>query len=264
MNRDPARGFRQRLRAGERLTGTFVKTPAPILCEVLAQTGLDAVCLDAEHAPFGRAELDACVHAVAAAGAVALVRVPAARPEYVLQALDSGAAGILVPHVQTSAQAADIARWARFGERGRGYAGSPRAAGYGAKPMAEHLADSRESISVIVQLEDLAAFDQLEAIVATEGIDAVFVGRVDLTVALGAGSTDAPEVRARVERICQAAREAGRSVGMFVPGADEVDHWSELGASLFMAGSDHGLLRAGANALHQALSNQISNQTSSR
>ena len=57
----PAARFRQRLRARELLVGTWVKTPAPVVCEVLAGTGLDVLTLDAEHAPFGRAELDGCL-----------------------------------------------------------------------------------------------------------------------------------------------------------------------------------------------------------
>lgn len=245
--------FRARLRAGEFLTGTFVKTPSPILCEVLGQSRLDAVCLDVEHAPFGRAELDACLQVLAPGPVTPLVRVAAARPEYIMQALDSGAAGVLVPHVRSADQAAEVARWARFGEGGRGYAGSPRAAGYGTRPMAEHRAASADETAVIAQIEDLGALDDIDGIAATEGIDALFIGRIDLTVAAGAESPDSPEVIERVERITRVARSAGMPVGMFVPGTDEVARWRTAGASLFMAGSDHAFVRAGANALDQSM-----------
>ena len=60
------------------LIGTWVKTPSPVVCEVLGKTDLDALCLDAEHAPFGRLELDACISATRAAGLAPLVRVPSA------------------------------------------------------------------------------------------------------------------------------------------------------------------------------------------
>ena len=93
--------FRERLLSGEVLAGTFVKTPSPIICEVLGLTGLDVVCLDAEHAPFGRVELDGCIAALRAAGMPGLVRVAANSPEYILQALDYGATGVVVPHVTT-------------------------------------------------------------------------------------------------------------------------------------------------------------------
>lgn len=245
--------FRARLHNGELMTGTFVKTPSPILCEVLGQSRLDAVCLDVEHAPFGRSELDACLQVFATGPVTPLVRVAAARPEYIMQAMDSGATGILVPHVRSADQAAEVARWARFGEGGRGYAGSPRAAGYGTLPMAEHRAASADQTTVIAQIEDLAALDEIEQIAATQGIDALFIGRIDLTVAAEAESPNAPEVIGMVERICKAARSAGMPVGMFVPTAKEVPRWRALGANLFIAGSDHAFVRAGANALDQSI-----------
>lgn len=248
-----ATGFRARLCAGELLSGTFVKTPSPIVCEVLAQSRLDTVCLDIEHAPFGRMELDACLHALQGGTAAPLVRVAAARPEYILQALDSGATGVLVPHIRSADQALEISRWARFGPGGRGYAGSPRAAGYGVKPMAAHRSNSNEQISVIAQIEDLEALDEVEAIAAVDGIDAVFVGRIDLTVAAGAESPAAPEIMKMVAGICRAANSAGAATGMFVPGVEEVERWRALGASLFMAGSDHAFVRQGANTLHDSL-----------
>lgn len=245
--------FRDRLRAFELLTGTFIKTPSPILCEVLGQSRLDAVCLDVEHAPFGRAALDACLQVLASAPVTALVRVAAARPEYIMQALDSGATGVLVPHVRTADQACEVARWARFGAGGRGYAGSPRAAGYGTRAMAEHRAESASETTVIAQIEDVEALDDIDSIAATEGIDALFIGRIDLTVAADADAPDAPAVIEMVEHVCRAARRAGMPVGMFVPAVEELARWRSLGATLFMAGSDHGFLRAGANALDQAM-----------
>ena len=138
-----------KLARGDRLIGTWVKTPAPIVVEVLADTELDLVILDAEHAPFSRLELDACVFAANASGMDVLVRVPTAQSHHVLQALDTGATGVLVPHVCTAEEAADVARSARYGPGGRGYAGSTRAAGYGTKPMEVHKADSAARTVVV-------------------------------------------------------------------------------------------------------------------
>ena len=79
--------LRSRLRDRHRLIGTWVKTPSPILVEVLAATELDLLVLDAEHAPFGRLELDTCAFAAGALGMDVLVRVPTAQPHHLLQAL---------------------------------------------------------------------------------------------------------------------------------------------------------------------------------
>lgn len=87
------RTFRQRLLNSDLLVGTWIKTPSPIVCEVLGKSDLDVLCLDAEHAPFGRLELDACICATRAVGLTPLVRVPSADPHNILNALDCGATG---------------------------------------------------------------------------------------------------------------------------------------------------------------------------
>lgn len=241
--------FKTRLAAREQLLGTFLKTPSPMVCEVLANTGLDALCLDAEHSPFDRQVLDQCIYALRSEGMPSLVRVPSAAPEHLLNALDCGASGVVVPHVTSPEMAQRVAVQAHFGAGGRGYAGSTRAAGYTRKAMSRHLEDSAAETVVIAQIEDVEALDAIEEIAAVEAIDCLFVGRIDLTVALGASSPLDTVVLQAVERICAAGVEAGRAVGMFVGSPDEVPYWQQAGASLFLLSSDHGFLIQGAKAL---------------
>ncbi len=244
--------LKDRIAAGDILLGTFLKTPSPILVEVLASCGLDLVCLDAEHAPFDRGDLDLCIMAARAAGMPVLVRTPTSAPEHILNALDCGADGVVLPHIRSAEEAAAVAKAAAYGPGGRGYAGSSRAARYGLAAMGEHRATSAARTVVIAQIEDVEALDHIDAIAATPGIDALFVGRIDLTVALDAASPDAPEVIAAVDRIIAAARAAGRPVGMFVPRNEDVAGWRHKGATLFLQGSDHAFLRTGATALRRA------------
>jgi len=238
--------FKSRLLSGERLLGTFVKTPSPVIAEVLGLTELDVVCLDAEHAPFGRMALDSCVQVLRAADMPSLVRVAGNSREQILQALDSGATGIIVPHVTTARQAAAIVKAAHFGEGGRGYAGSTRAAGFTTKPMSAHLADSQEQTTVIVQIEDREALDAADDISTVEGIDCLFIGRIDLTVAFNANSPNDEVVLEAVAKICDAGRGAGIPVGMFIPDINETGRWMVRGASLFLLASDHNFLLDGA------------------
>ena len=241
--------FKARLTAREQLIGTFVKTPSPMLCEVLGRTELDVLCLDAEHSPFDRGVQDQCLYALRSEGMPSLVRVPSAAPEHILNALDCGATGVVIPHVTTPAMAADVVAAAHFGPGGRGYAGSTRAAEYTDKPMARHLVDSAASTVVIAQIEDLEALAAIDEIAAVDGVDCLFIGRIDLTVALGANSPTEQPVIDAVERICRAATAAGRTVGMFVGNMDEVPHWQAAGASLFLLASDHSFLMRGAGEL---------------
>ena len=244
--------FRKRLRNRETIAGTFIKTPSPVVAEVLGLTSLDVICIDAEHAPFGRLETDSCIAAFLAADMPCLVRVPGDSPHDIRNALDSGATGILVPHVTSADQAEAIVKAANFGEGGRGYAGSPRAAAYSTKSMSDHLSTSRDSTTVVLQIEDIAALDQVEDISAVDGVDAVFVGRVDLAVAMHE-PVSSKRVIDVVERICFIASRSGAAVGMYTPSVDELPAWKDRGASLFLLESDQGFLLSGARQLAESI-----------
>ena len=243
--------LKTRLAAGDYLLGTFLKTPHPMLVEVLATCGLDLLCLDAEHAPFDRAAIDACVFAARAGDLPVIVRTPTAAHEHILNALDCGADGVLLPHIRSAAEAAAAVAAATYRPGGRGYAGSSRSARYGLATMAEHRAASAARTTVIAQIEDVEALAELDAIAATPRLDALFVGRIDLTVALDAASPDAPEVVAAVDRVIAAGKAAGVPVGMFVPRNEDVAGWRAKGATLFLQGSDHSFIRTGAAALRK-------------
>lgn len=244
--------FRDRLRAGEVLSGTWVKTPNPIVVEVLALTPLDCLVLDAEHAPFDRGSLDACIMAARSRGKTVLVRPPTAAPEHILNALDCGADGVILPHIASVADAEAAVLATTYTRGGRGYAGSSRAAGYTTTGMAAHRANAA-GVTVIAQIEDVEGVEAIDAIARVAGIDALFVGRADLTVAYGAASPDDSVVVAAVGRIVAAGVAAGRTTGMFLGRVDDVAAWRAKGSSLFILGSDHDFLLQGAARLATAV-----------
>jgi 2-keto-3-deoxy-L-rhamnonate aldolase RhmA len=114
--------------------------------------------------------------------------------------------------------------------------------------MAKTRADGA-GVVVIAQIEDVEALDEIEAIARVEGIDALFIGRADLTVALGAESPDDAIVVDAVRKICRAAAAANRPVGMFLARPSDVPQWRDEGASLFLLSSDQEFLLKGAAAL---------------
>ena len=244
--------FRERLLAGELLAGTWVKTPHPHIVEVLSLTGLDVLVLDAEHAPFDRGSLDQCILAARAGGKPVLVRPPTSAPEQILNALDCGADGVILPHIRTAEEAAEAVKACHYVSGGRGYAGSSRAAGYTTKGMTKHRADAKGAI-VIAQIEDVEGVDNIDAIAGVEGIDALFIGRADLTIAYDAETPDDPAVVDAVDRIVAAGKAAGRTTGMFLGRVGDVPQWREKGASLFILGSDHDFLLSGAATLAKAV-----------
>jgi 2-keto-3-deoxy-L-rhamnonate aldolase RhmA len=240
--------FRARLAAGETLAATWVKTPSPHVVEILAMTALDALVLDAEHAPFDRGAIDLCILAARAGGKPVLVRPVSADPDQILNALDCGADGVIIPHIRSAAEAEAAVTACHYRPGGRGYAGSTRAAGYTTKGMARHRAEAA-GICVIAQIEDGEALCEIDAIAAVTGIDALFIGRADLTVSLGAATPDDAVVVEAVERICAAGVAAGRTIGMFLGRPGDTAMWKEKGATLFILASDHEFLLAGAARL---------------
>ena len=246
---DPGIRLRSRLAASAPVLGTWIKTPSPIVCEVLARTELDVLALDAEHAPFGRGELDACIALSSALGMPTLVRVPDRSPSAILNALDCGASGILVPHVIDAPMAEQIVRSATYGANGRGYAGSTRAAGFGARNIESQLKAAASGTSVVLQIEDLEALPHIEDIGRVPGVAALFVGRVDLTVSLGKTRLDDPKVLQCVDDIVTKAAAVGIPVGMFVADHAEIPAWRRKGVNFFLLGSDHQFLQRGVQAL---------------
>jgi 2-keto-3-deoxy-L-rhamnonate aldolase RhmA len=244
--------FRDRLRDGEVLSGTWIKTPHPHVVEVLSFSSLDCLVLDAEHAPFDRAALDLCILAARAGGKPVLVRPASASHEHILNALDLGADGVILPHIRTASEAENAVKACHYVSGGRGYAGSSRAAGYTTKGMAKHRADAK-AVTVIAQIEDVEGVDNIDAIAGIPGIDALFIGRADLTVAYSADSPDDAVVVEAVDRIVAAGKAAGRTTGMFLGRVGDVPMWRKKGASMFILGSDHDFLLQGAARLAEAV-----------
>lgn len=244
--------FRDRLSSGRTLVGTFVKTPSADIIEILALSGLDFICLDGEHTAFGRRELDWCLALARALGLPAFVRLSHASADAILQALDGGAAGIVVPHVDSLATARDVARRSRFGAGGRGYAGTTRYGGFATRGMPEILREEEDHVFVVAQIEDPSALDEIEAISAVEGIDALFFGAADMAVGLGLGNAAAPEVEAAFARVAAAAAVAGKPLAAHCGAAGGIVGLSHKGVGLAFVGSDQGLVLAGARAIAAA------------
>ncbi|MGJ3259490.1 MAG: HpcH/HpaI aldolase family protein [Rhodospirillales bacterium] len=240
--------LKQRMQAGDLLTGTFLKTPAFQLVEILAKSKMDFIALDAEHAPFDRAAADACLGMARALGFPALVRIPEGTPAQILTMLDSGASGVIVPHVNSVDKAQDIARAAHFGHGGRGFAGSSCWAGYATRPMTDILKQDHDETVVLAQIEEPEAVEEIDAIAAVDGIDALFVGPADLAVCYGLTDPAAPEVRVAIGKVAEAARKHGKCMVTFAPNGSWASDLKALGVTMFFVASEHAFVLAGANA----------------
>jgi 2-keto-3-deoxy-L-rhamnonate aldolase RhmA len=238
--------FRRRLTARQTVVGSFIKTPTTHATEIFGALGYDFVVIDEEHAPFDRQTIDVMLLAARASNLAGIVRVSSDDPAKILSSLDCGASGVLVPHIATLEKARAVAAAARYRGGRRGYSGSPRAGGYGATPMWTLVEEQDATVCTIAMIEDPEALDHIDAIAAVEGIHALFIGRGDLTVALGAKSSADAAVKDAVVRVIAAAKKAAKPVCVMVGSPAEAKEFAELGASAFIISSDQGLMRRAA------------------
>jgi len=242
--------FRARLRKGESLVGTIVAIESPEVVEVLAASGFDWLFIDAEHSPLSPAGVQ---RMLIAAGAVpCAVRVPCNDEAFIKQALDAGAAGIIVPQVNTPEAAALAVHRAKYPPAGLRGVGPSRALGYG-YGIADYVARANEDTAVIVQAEHIDAVAAIDDIVAVPGVDAIFIGPFDLSLSMNLpGQVDHPAVVAAIERVREATLRAGLPLGYFGVGPESVRHWMARGFSLLACGVD--LMMLGARAREVAAS----------
>lgn len=231
-----------------RTVATFVKTDSPQVVEVLGLCGLDYVVLDAEHAPFDRQTMDRMVFAARAVDLPMLVRVPDHRDATILSVLDLGAHGLVVPHVDSPADAANVVAAARFIGGRRGLSLSARFGGYGTRSRAEAVAEADRTL-IVCQIESAAAVEAVAEIAAVPGVGGLLIGRADLAMSMGVDGPRHPQVLAVVDRVLAVARARGLPVVMAVGADAEVAEFAARGAQSFIVGSDQSLLRQAAGRL---------------
>lgn len=243
--------LRDRLRSGQALIGSFQKLSAYQSTELLGRSALDYIVIDAEHAAFSRRELDSCLLAAQATGIPSLVRIADSSTESILAALDMGAAGVVVPRVNSASKAKAIVAAAHYASHSgsRGYSNSPRAGSYGASSMEEHIRHSDSSVVVICQIEDRQGVASIDSIVQVKGIHGLLIGPADLTLSYGEPSPRAPIVAEAINTVAQAARTNRLAVGIALPDLREGSKFAENGFSFLLVGSDQALIAQGSNAL---------------
>ena len=243
--------FRTRLQRGDRLLGTIVSIAAPEAVEILADSGFDWLFIETEHAPIGPLELQRMI--IAARDVPCVVRLPNHDEIEIKRALDAGAAGIIVPQVNTAAQARAIVAFAKYPPAGRRGVGLARANGYGYQ-VADAVARANAETAIIVQAEHIDAVNNIEEIVQVPGVDTVFVGPYDLSASMGKlGQLSDPAVVAAIARVRDTARKAGLSLGFFATSPDLVAPQLAAGFTLVACGVDTLFLRQGARAVAEAL-----------
>ena len=221
----------------------------PVVAEMLAATDADYVCVDLQHGLVTDSELPAVCQAMRAAGRAPAVRVAWKDPVMIMRAIDSGAAMVVVPMVDSADDARAAAAACRFpptGTRSWGPMwGDVRPDG--ALPPAQQ----DEAVLCAVMVETRSAVDALAEIVAVPGVDAVYIGPNDLALGCGLGRAtyrDSPEVDALIQHVVDTCRAAGVVVGLHCSDPEMATHWAGRGVRMLTTGTDTTLLRRAADA----------------
>lgn len=249
MTKDP---FRKRLTQKEPLLGTLLTLSSPELAEVLALTGLDWLFIDLEHSTMDASAAQAILQAVA--GRVdCLIRVPLNDEVWIKKALDTGATGIIVPQVNTVAEAERVVRSSRYPPQGARSVGLARAHGYGAD-LQGYLSRANAEVVVVVQAEHILAVQNIEALAAVEGIDAILVGPYDLSNSMGlVGQVEHPDVQAAIAHVRQVCQARGMPLGIFTASVEWAAAFLAQGYNLLAVSTDALLVSQAVKEIVQRL-----------
>jgi 4-hydroxy-2-oxoheptanedioate aldolase len=243
--------LRARVREGERLIGTFVKSRDPAAAEALAIAGYDFVVADLEHSPLSVADAEGIVRACDCYDVPVIARLPATGLGLCGQLLDAGVTGIQVSDV-TSAADAEAARTAvhypPLGERSLSV--STRAARFGAVPVSSHISASLAQTVLIGQIESAEGVAALDEIIATDVFDALFFGPTDMSLSLRQpGQVDHPDVVAALDAAAATITGSGMTLGIFCANAEQALRWADRGLTLLAVGTDMSMLTAAARSV---------------
>ncbi len=238
--------FKAALARGERLLGLWSITCSTLITEHLAETGYDWIAIDMEHTPNETPDVLLQLQVLQRTAAEPVVRVAWNDPVRIKRVLDLGAQSLVVPYVQSAADARRAVAATRYPPDGvRGVVSAGRMNRFGG--VTDYHRNAHREICLILQVETAEAADSVGEIVATEGVDAVFVGPSDLSASMGRiGEPGHPEVQERIRRIVEDTHRAGGRAGIMAGGDDDARRYLDWGYDFLALGSDMGLLARAA------------------
>ncbi len=244
--------FKQKV-AQEPLYGLWLALADQYSAEICAGAGFDFLLLDGEHSPIDLRTILGQLQAVAAYDAAPIVRPPTDDGVLIKQLLDIGANNLLIPMVESAEQARRIVASTRYppqGFRGVG-SGIARAARWGNDP--DYMLTANDNICLILQIESVHGLDNLEAIAATDGVDGIFFGAVDLSASMGfLGQPDHPEVIRAIDDAIRTVKASGKFAGFLSADQAISRHFLDQGANFAAIGVDALLLSNAARSLAHA------------
>ena len=236
------------VRAGASTIGTFVGTASATIAEVCAAAGFDWLLLDLEHGAGGEEQVRDVIPAAGSYGVPTVVRVETAERIRMGRVLDLGAAGLMLPRMDSAQQVAKAIGHLRYPPQGdRGVATYNRACRFGLDPAA--LDRANDEVLVVVQIESRAAVEAVDEIADVDGVDVLFIGPRDLSHDLGVpGDVSAPAFVQAADTVLAAAKRHGMAAGLLVNDGPAAAARRQQGWNFLAIGSDSTLLAAASRS----------------
>jgi 4-hydroxy-2-oxoheptanedioate aldolase len=242
----PGMQLRQRWAAGEQTLGGWCSIPSAFSAEVMGHAGFDWVCIDTQHGLIAYQQMLGMLQALAVTRTPTLVRVAWNSPAEIMKALDAGAAGVIVPMINSLADAEAAVGACRYPPDGWRSWGPTRAAlgwpGYSPE-------EANRSTICVVMVERYEAFAHLDEILEVSGVDGLFIGPNDLALASGMApdlTASEPRHRRQIDVVLAACRRRGVVAGIYCGGAKMARVWLDAGFQMIAVQNDAMLLRLGA------------------
>lgn len=242
----------RRLAAGETVFTAWCGIGAPFVAEIVAREGFSAVAMDQQHGNWDFAATLAAIASVRQAGAAPIVRIPLGDFAGASRLLDAGAEGVIAPMINSAADArafVSAAKYPPLGERSWGPHRAMMLAGITDQKI--YFREANAATVTLAMIETRAALENVDAIAGTTGIDVLFVGPSDLSIALSNGAELDPhssQVEAALDQIVAAAKKAGKPSGLYCANAERAVASAKRGFKFLAVGSDMAFLRAGTAA----------------
>jgi 4-hydroxy-2-oxoheptanedioate aldolase len=240
-------------KADQPVVNGWLAIPDAFSAEVMAHQGWDSLTIDMQHGLIDAAAMVAMLQAISTTPVVPVVRVPWLEPGIIMKALDAGAYGVICPMVNTPDDAQRLVAYTHYAPQGTRSFGPIRAALYGGPDYAQH---ANDTIVAFAMIETAQALDNLDAILSVEGLDAIYIGPSDLSLALGCRPVfDDPEPKAvqAIEHILERAKAHGVVAGIHCGLPDVAMARVAKGFRFVTAGADAKLLATGSQQVLKAM-----------
>ncbi len=238
------------------MVGPLITLTAPEVTEIFALAGYDWLFIDLEHSTL---DIDAAQRLLQAAGnrCPSIMRSPCHDEAWIKKILDTGAAGILLPRVNSAEETARIMNFCKYPPIGNRSVGLTRAHGYG-QNFKRYVETANDDIAVFIQIEHIDGVNNIDEIVKVPGIDVIYIGPYDLSASMGkTGQVNDPEVVRQIEKVRATALDAGIALGIFTSNPEDVPGFIRQGFTMINMGVDSMILAQTAAQVLENIKKQL-------